>query len=478
MRRILAALLVAVLLAAGCSADDSSTESASDEAAESGSEGGAGLDRAAVETEAASSEEAAGESGDEAMADDATEESLAEPATAEDAADADSADTADSADGEEDSVVVTEPEQPQAGTLTAGDIDDNLNFEFFNDYIDRTEDVYGQRIPGVELGDRVVINAMGSDGDGLANARLDISTGNESIPVFTNSVGTAYFFPTLTGAGNWDELSVTVTTADGDQGEDFVIGGGDLANDDSVTLTLQNAESKAPAALDLALVIDTTGSMGDELNYLTTEFTSIVDQLSERYANVDMRFALVVYRDDGDDYITQVYDFAGVEEIQARLREQQAEGGGDFPEAMDAALINAIDLDWRTGDVSRVMIVNADAPPHDSGFAVSLDAAQEAREAGIRIYPLAASGVEDTAEYLMRVMAATTGGRHLFLTDDSGVGFAHSEPKVQCYVVSRLDHLLVRILASEVSGERLEPIPEQLIRTVGDYDNGFCSDAG
>jgi hypothetical protein len=107
-----------------------------------------------------------------------------------------------------------------------------------------------------------------------------------------------------------------------------------------------------------------------------------------------------------------------------------------------------------------------------------LAATGRARATGIRIYPLAASGVGEAAEYLMRIMAATTGGRHLFLTDDSGVGLAHQEPKVQCYVVTRLDQLLVRVLAAELSGERVEPSPDQVIRTVGDYDNGYCSDQG
>ena len=94
---------------------------------------------------------------------------------------------------------------------------------------------------------------------------------------------------------------------------------------------------------------------------------------------------------------------------------------------------------------------------------------------GLRIYPLAASGVADTAEYLMRVMAATTHSRYLFLTDDSGVGNAHAEPKVPCYTVTRLDQLLIRMIASELSGQRVEAADDQIIRSVGQQDGGVCT---
>ena len=71
--------------------------------------------------------------------------------------------------------------------------------------------------------------------------------------------------------------------------------------------------------------------------------------------------------------------------------------------------------------------------------------------------PAAASGVADKAEYVMRAMAAATQSRYTFLTDDSGIGNPHAEPTVDCYVVTRLDSLVTRVLTSLVRGERVEP---------------------
>lgn len=89
--------------------------------------------------------------------------------------------------------------------------------------------------------------------------------------------------------------------------------------------------------------------------------------------------------------------------------------------------------------------------------------------------PVAASGVGDTAEYVMRAMAAATQSRYLFLTDDSGIGNAHAEPAIDCYLVSRLDGLVRRVLDGQISGRRIEPGDGEVIRSVGDHDNGRCA---
>ena len=105
-----------------------------------------------------------------------------------------------------------------------------------------------------------------------------------------------------------------------------------------------------------------------------------------------------------------------------------------------------------------------------------LATARVAARNNIQIFGLGASGVGDATEFLMRQAAAQTGGRYLFLTDDSGVGNAHQEPKVSCYLVTELGELMARVLRSELTGQRVEPSPSSVIRTVGSYQNGVCRD--
>ena len=44
-----------------------------------------------------------------------------------------------------------------------------------------------------------------------------------------------------------------------------------------------------------------------------------------------------------------------------------------------------------------------------------------------------------------------TGGKYVFLTDDSGVGESHEEPDISGYTVEKLNDLMVREIRSYVA---------------------------
>ncbi len=217
------------------------------------------------------------------------------------------------------------------------------------------------------------------------------------------------------------------------------------------------------------LVLDTTGSMGDELAYLKSEFKAIAGTIAARFPNVNQRYGLVVYRDRnmGDEYVTRHFDFASVDEFRRRLGAQAAAGGGDKPEAMEAGLEDAVKLQWRSADTARVLFLVGDAPPHATDIGRAMSQVNALRKKGVAIYPLACSGYDPPCELVMRSSAMLTGGQFLFLTDDSGVGEAHGEPHIPFYHVERQGSLMVRMIASELLGRRLEPAPDEIIRTVG-----------
>lgn len=290
---------------------------------------------------------------------------------------------------------------PQAGQLTAGVWDDNLNFAFFSRYAK----VMGSRLQGV--------------------------------PFFSDA-------------------------------ERFA------ARDRALRPRAQGQ------ALDLAIVFDTTGSMGDELRYLQSEFEAIVSSLKAKYPSVSQRYSLVVYRDQGDQYVTKSSPFVSdVSEFRATMAKERAGGGGDFPEAVDEALEHMTQLDWdASAGTARVAFWVADAPHHVGAEARVAAATKAAAAKDVHVYPVAASGTDDRTEYTMRSVAQMTGGRYLFLTDDSGIGNAHAEPRIPCYFVTRLDHAIERMLDIELRGARLDPPKDQIVRTVGTPVNGFCSVRG
>ena len=228
--------------------------------------------------------------------------------------------------------------------------------------------------------------------------------------------------------------------------------------------------------LDVALVIDTTGSMGDEIAYLQAEFIALSDTIADKYPNADQRWSLVVYRDLGDEYVVRSSDFTlDREAFQEVLGLQRAGGGGDTPEAPEAGLAALAQLAWRVDEsTARLAFWLADAPHHEQNASPMARAVEAVATAGVHLYPVASSGVDELTELTMRSAAQLTGGRYLFLTDDSGVGGAHKEPTLPCYFVTRLDDAVLRMVDIELTGEYREPLTEEVLRTGGDPENGRC----
>src|SRR5262249_11826718 len=98
-------------------------------------------------------------------------------------------------------------------------------------------------------------------------------------------------------------------------------------------VALPSAAAPLPRNLDLVIVLDTTGSMQDEIDYLKSEIKGIAADVQDRFPHVRQRFALVLYRDEGDAYVTRTFDFtASADEFRNRIADQRAAGGGDYPE--------------------------------------------------------------------------------------------------------------------------------------------------
>jgi len=238
---------------------------------------------------------------------------------------------------------------------------------------------------------------------------------------------------------------------------------------------LAGTEETKPVGLDLAFVMDATGSMGDELEYLKAEVDDIATGVAQRFPTVSVRFGLVVYRDGGDAYVTRSFDFSDLAEFKTNLAPQHADGGGDYEEAMDMAVKAMNGLEWRSDNTARVAFLVADAPPHAAAGTKLLAEVDAARLRGIKLYPVAASGTDDRTELLMRQAAQWTLGRYLFITDDSGIGGSHAEPHIPCYEVSHLNTLMKRVLYSELQGQFVKYETTDVIRSVGDPKDGVCT---
>lgn len=347
--------------------------------------------------------------------------------------------------------------QVEPGQLTAGEWDDAANLGWYEHMLDTQ---FAAMLEGavLPLDQRMITTITDSLGQPIAGATIAIDGTTNSL--ITGTDGRALLLPGYDGG---TRLRITAP------------GGSSIVTDASATIVVPDAAGAPPDSLDLAFVVDATGSMGDEIQYLQAEIENIAVRVAAEHPGVSTRFGLVMYRDVGDEYVTRVFDFSSLASFHGHLLEQSAGGGGDYPEAADRAMQDATSrLTWRTGNVARVLFHVADAPPQPENASAFLRASLVARARGIRIFPVAASGVAIEAEYLMRSSALATLGRYLFLTDDSGIGNAHEEPRIPCYRVEHLSTLLARTIDSELTGAYTTPATDDILRESG-YVDGHCA---
>ncbi len=185
-----------------------------------------------------------------------------------------------------------------------------------------------------------------------------------------------------------------------------------------------------PNNVDISFVVDATGSMGDEINYLKEELMDLMLDIQEKLPCSNVRLSSVFYRDLTDNYVTRKTEFTeNVEDVVSFVSNQSAGGGGDFPEAVDEGLKVCLEeLSWSYKALAKITFLILDAPPHDEKALEIQRLAKEASKKGIKIIPVVASGINKTTEFLMKELAAITSGDYIYITDHSGVGNIHLKP--------------------------------------------------
>jgi len=225
--------------------------------------------------------------------------------------------------------------------------------------------------------------------------------------------------------------------------------------------------------VDIFFAVDATGSMGDEIAYLQAELQDVIERSLEANKSLDVRLGSVFYRDTTDNYLTQSQPLsADAQKTIDFIAAQHATGGGDYPEAVDAALDIALTQDWSEQAIARIVFLLLDAPPHHNPEVLETLKSQveEAAELGIKIIPITASGINRQTEFLMKFMAIATNGTYVFITDHSGIGNPHLDPVVQDYEVEKLNDLMVRLLYNYTKSNGCQD-NQQVERSVKLYPN-------
>jgi hypothetical protein len=215
-----------------------------------------------------------------------------------------------------------------------------------------------------------------------------------------------------------------------------------------------NLNPIASEKVDISFIVDATGSMGDELEFLKEDLANVIQRVQDDYPSLQIFTSSVFYRDEGDQYVVRKSEFTSdLNTTIDFIREQSAAGGGDFPEAVDLALREGIEeLIWSENAKARICFLLLDAPPHYNYQVISSlqNSIRIAAQKGIKIIPITASGIDKKTEFLMRFFSISTNGTYVFITDDSGIGNDHLEASVGPYEVEYLNDLMVRLIEKYV----------------------------
>ena len=335
-------------------------------------------------------------------------------------------------------------------SLSAGEVNDNRRWD---EYLEYLAEYQGPPVHEVDVSERYIITVRGSDGRPVPNALVRVASGGNTLfEGFTYANGQTLFFPrALPETGSAESFQVSAQKDGASRSLDFPRGtktGWDLTLD-------ATASYDGGVPLDVLFLLDSTGSMADEIDRIKDTLLSISARISDLPAQPDLRLGMVSYRDREDEYVTRVFDFdADAGRFSDTIRSVQADGGGDEPESLNEALHVALNKpDWRTGDAIRLVFLLADAPPH-LDYPQDYDYAEEmveARKRGIKIFSVASSGLNVRGEYIFRQIAQHTMGRFIFILYESpggGVGTPHD---VGEYTIERLDSLIVRLVEEELA---------------------------
>lgn len=339
---------------------------------------------------------------------------------------------------------------PRQASLRAGSTDDGADWAGFVSYLGHLPPMERDHYHPMEVASRAVIEVTGADGMPLPGARVELVLPNRRVSSVTYGDGRTHL---LSGQGWPVGAEVQVSSGGVTQSAPWT--------GDGLSFSLPVvAPTEARVPIDVAIVIDTTGSMGDELAQIKTSLLSMLTRLDALERPADIRLAAVVYKDKGEEYLTRRRNFSGDRQDFANaLSGLTAGGGGDNPEALNEALDDAVHkLSWRP-DAARVAFVIADAPPHaNRSNTVPYDrSAFDALAAGVRVHTVAASGLDEAGTAVFRQVAAVTRGRFVFIEyggDVVGTAASHGIAGASQMTGNNLDQILYDRLVDEIEGWR------------------------
>lgn len=178
--------------------------------------------------------------------------------------------------------------------------------------------------------------------------------------------------------------------------------------------------------LEMVFVLDTTGSMGGLIEGAKQRIWGIVNEVMQSQTKLNVRVGLVAYRDKGDAYVTQILPLTeDLDKVYTTLMDYRADGGGDGPENVRAALLAGVkNAGWSqtSSDIVQIVFLVGDAPPHEDYKEVqdTTTTATEAIRKGMIVNTIQC-GNDSTTKMYWEAIARHGQGQYFLIPQDGGV---------------------------------------------------------
>ena len=326
--------------------------------------------------------------------------------------------------------------------LTAGEVSDFKKWKMWEDYNAADFKAYSKRWD-LFATDRYCVQLQNNESKAVIGQKIfliDVNKGDTLWTAVSDNTGKAELWYGFTKKEKQRDLMIVIDK----EKKQFPA----VAFSQGVNRITLNKSCTASNKAEIAFLVDATGSMQDEINYLKEELDDVITKVAAKDSALELHTGAVFYRDRSDAYVTKIQPLTkGISNTLSFIKQQDAEGGGDYPEALDEGLNAAVNsLHWSADARTKIIFLLMDAPPHEDAKNKMAALIISAAVKGIRIVPVACSGTDKATEFIMRSIALATNGTYLLLTDDSGIGGSHIKPTTDEIKVELLNDLLQRII--------------------------------
>lgn len=345
--------------------------------------------------------------------------------------------------------------------LKAGFQDDNKQYNHFLGFLEKFKQT--KHIP-FDITNRYVFKLKDKKGLPVANADVLVESGQTLLKkAKTYSDGTFLLFPSEFGTNKFN-----VTFSNAAKSASVFVTADSKKRHEVVLDTVHKVQT--PLNVDIVFVMDTTGSMGEEIERLKRTVELIYLNISNMKTKVTPRFGMVLYKDRNERYVTKTIALTSdLSLFEKQLSKVRASGGGDAPEDLQSALKDLLkSMKWNE-DAIKLSFVITDAAPHlDYNQKYTyIDAMQDASREGIKLFSIGTGGLNINGEYVLRQLSQYTFGRYVFLTygekgeSKGGSAGSVSHHTGANYQTDKLESIVIKFVKEEIGNVLGKVIEEE-----------------